>query len=327
MKGLRLSVALTGFGMLALCPAARALLPAEPGAEGPVVTPASPAGNLLERAAALSRSSAWTGTQRVVSMTSGSAVVSQVVVAHDPSQDVLDERLLDLLEANYDLVITRTATCEGRPAHVIEARRPGMTGSAAVAARFWVDSATGMLLERDVMDGQGQLSRSTEMVGIKTVPSPVPVPDAVPKPAGEHLDDVDLAVMQRQGWLVPQTLPGELTLYDARWIDGEVLELAYSDGLSTLSLFVQKGARTSLGTGVVRQVGDASVWEAPGDPEHAVWVANGLTWTLVTEADPTTVDAVILALPHTQQHVATDDVVDRVWRGMARVGSWMNPFD
>ena len=77
---------------------------------------------------------------------------------------------------------------------------------------------------------------------------------------------------------------------------------------------------------MVRQVGDATVWEAPGDPEHAVWGASGLTWTLVSEADPTTVDAVILALPHAKQRVATDDLGDRVWRGMARVGSWLNPF-
>ena len=68
------------------------------------------------------------------------------------------------------------------------------------------------------------------------------------------------------------------------------------------------------------------MWEAPGEPERAVWAAEGRTWTLVSDADPVVVDEVIAMLPHAPRQVSADGLAPRVWRGMSRVGAWMNPF-
>ena len=78
--------------------------------------------------------------------------------------------------------------------------------------------------------------------------------------------------------------------------------------------------------GVLRTVGGGRVWQAAGEPERVVWAADGLTWTLVSDAAPSLVEQVLLVLPHSDVRVSEDGVAPRVWRGMSRVGSWLNPF-
>jgi sigma-E factor negative regulatory protein RseB len=140
------------------------------------------------------------------------------------------------------------------------------------------------------------------------------------------LDEAELARFEADGWPVLRGLPGGLELYDARWLTDGVLQLAFSDGLSTLSLFVQQGEMPTTAAGVVRQVGGGTVWQSDGEPERVVWAAGGRTWTLVSDLEPALVDQVLLALPHQGGQLAQDGLGPRVWRGMSRVGSWLNPF-
>ena len=107
---------------------------------------------------------------------------------------------------------------------------------------------------------------------------------------------------------------------------GDVLQLSYSDGLSTLSLFVQKGELPDKEEGTARPVGGGTVWVSAGTPERIVWAGEGRTWTLLSDAPESTVADALLVLPHTQTPVE-DGAVSRVWRGMAVVGAWLNPFD
>ena len=107
----------------------------------------------------------------------------------------------------------------------------------------------------------------------------------------------------------------------------DVLQLSYSDGLSTLSLFVQAGELPGDPGGSARPMGGGTVWVSPGATERVVWSGDGRTWTLLSDAPGSTVEDTVLVLPHTAAAVTDDGVLDRAWRGMSRVGSWLNPFD
>ena len=323
MRRLQLAVVLTGLGALMACGSARAYVVPEPTSEeAPSGALSAPALELLHAAASAAQAQVWTGTERVLSLVSGAPVVRVTTVEHGPGR----RSATDALATHYELRITGSAPCEGRLATVVEARRPGRDHG--LAGRFWVDAASGMLLRREVMDTAGALLRRSDLIGIRLAGSTVTATTATTAagPHGDRLDAAALRVFEAEGWPVPRLLPGGLDLYDARWLSDGVLQLAYSDGLSTLSLFVQRGEMPVMRTGVVRRMAGGVVWEAPGEPQRVVWSADAFTWTLVADVAPALVDEVLLALPHSAHHVSEDGLVPRVWRGMDRVGAWLNPF-
>jgi len=173
--------------------------------------------------------------------------------------------------------------------------------------------------------------RSSAFVDMRLGEPVTPASAAIPALAatGQRLDDDALQAMQEQGWPVVRTLPSGLELFEARLHDSEgagVLQLSYSDGLSTLSLFVQEGQLAQDPGGTPRTMGGGTVWLAKGSPQKAVWSGAGRTWTLVSDAPARAVTDALLVLPHNPS-VGSDGVGARVWRGMSRVGRWLNPFD
>jgi len=130
---------------------------------------------------------------------------------------------------------------------------------------------------------------------------------------------------------VPRTITSaSFDLFEARLHDTgatPVLQLSYSDGLSTLSLFVQRGWLDGDPAGTARSLDGGTVWVEQGAPERVVWSGGEFTWTLVSDAASETVTEAVTALPHQLSVVDDDGVPERVWRGMARVGGWLNPFD
>lgn len=344
MIRLRLAALLAGLGALVTCaPALSRVVPEPSVEESPVTRPASGL-PLLVAAARASRTQAWHGTQRVSSAAAGTASME---VRHVPGHgselraagghpvvaaDVLDESLLALLVENYDVRISGQAHCAGRPAAVVDVVRPGVVGPGAIAARFWVDRDSGLLLRRDVHDLDGGLLRSVEMTRLALVAAPVVATveeraGEVLRPRGQRLDEDALAVLAEQGWPVARSLPRGFALYDARLLDGDVLQLAYSDGLSTTSVFVQHGSLPATTSGLLRSVDGATVWQPAGEPGRLVWSADGLAFTLVSDASADARDAAVAALPHGTPGAVQDGLVPRVWRGLDRVGSWLNPFD
>lgn len=344
MIRLRLAALLAGLGAVLACvPALARPIPESPLEEAPAARGAQPGLPLLVAAARATRTQAWRGTQRVVA---SGAPETRLEVRHLPGHgsevrrpdgapvvaaDVLDESLLGLLEHNYEVRLGGAARCAGRTAVVVEARRPGVVGAGAVAARFWVDRASHLLLRRDVHDLDGALLRSAEMTWLEVQrPAAMAVAEErvgeVLRPRGERLSDEALALLGGQGWPVPRSLPRGFELYDARLLDGAVLQLAYSDGLSTTSVFVQHGGLPPGTSGLRRSVDGATVWQPAGDADRMVWTADGLTFTLVSDASADARDAAVTALPHRGVAVVEDGLAPRVWRGLERVGSWLNPF-
>jgi sigma-E factor negative regulatory protein RseB len=139
----------------------------------------------------------------------------------------------------------------------------------------------------------------------------------------------DLDVLRRGGWQIPGSLGDDLELYDARLRthNGErVLHLSYSDGLSTLSLFAQRGrlGATRMTGFTRRKLGHSAVWVRASTPERVVWGGGGRVFTLLSDAPPATVRAAVTLLPH--EKAPRTGFFARIGRGLARVGSWLNPF-
>jgi sigma-E factor negative regulatory protein RseB len=256
--------------------------------------------------------------------TAGGVADSMVALTTD-----LDARLLRLLADHYALDVAPDVTCNGRLAHVVEASRSGVAGAGAVAGRFWIDAASALILRREVFDTAGRLVRSSAFATIE-VGGAAPGPVEATAAAASGLSEADLDRLRADGWQVPATLPGELELFDARLRthDGErVLHLSYSDGLSTLSLFAQRGrlGSTRMAGFTKEKMGRAAIWVRPASPERVVWGGGGRVFTLLSDAPPDAVHAVVTTLPH--EKLPKTGLLARLQRGLARLGSWLNPFD
>jgi sigma-E factor negative regulatory protein RseB len=352
MSPLRVVVLLAGAGSLLVGGSAGAALrPGSPSPEGAAAGEVRALG-LLTAAARAARSLTYSGTQYVSTWRAdtassqvadirhtggGSSVVSVQATAGNAGSDSvalaseLDMRLLHLLAEHYELGVAPDGTCTGRSAHVVEARRRSASGTGVVAGRFWLDAQTSLVLRREVFDRGGRLVRSSAFAAL-TVEAAVPdlhvLHDDV---VSQRLDVQVLDRMRREGWQVPMSLPGDMELFDVRVRshDGkDVMHLSYSDGLSTLSLFAQRGR---LGTEPVegfakRSVGHSNVWvRSTTSPQRVVWGGGGRVFTLVTDAPPESLSAAVKALPH--DAAPKTGILARVARGLARLASWLNPFD
>ncbi len=295
---------------------------------------------LLQLAADAARSRSWTGTQYVGTWRAGAQTSAVLDVQHEPGRGTrtqgadgrtaigtpeLDERLVALLARHYELAVAGAGRCAGRGTQVVEARRAGVTGAGAVAGRFWVDRDSALVLRREVYDGGGRRLTSSAFVDVqveRAVTVLQPAQDvALATPA-------ELADAGVDGWEPPSTLSG-LDLFDSRVREhdgGQVLQLAYSDGLSTLSVFAQPGelgGEPGSGFSAERRHG-ARVWVQRGSPERAVWTGRDHVFTLVSDADPAAVHAAVDALPHDQ--APRTGFFARLGRGLSRLASWLNPF-
>ena len=329
-------VLLTGLGALLLvapCTAAGGATAPLPAAEE------AEALALLAVAAEAVQERSWSGTQYVSSW-HGTAVSSAVLdVQHTPGSrtqvrpssttaavpgpavdlpPTADVQLLSLLAGHYLLAVGGRSTCAGRSAAVVEARR----GDGQVAGRFWLDRASGLPLRREVYDAAGRLLHSSAYVDLAVAPGPLRAPHAVPTalPTGQQDTAPDAAG-------APQELPGGFTRFEERAATGAQLrQVAYSDGLSTLSVFRQPGG---LGPEdregyLPQRVGEGTVWVHDGAPEQVVWTGAGEVFTVVSDAGPQATLLAISALPRDPE--PDTGLRARLGRGLARVGSWVNPF-
>jgi sigma-E factor negative regulatory protein RseB len=191
-----------------------------------------------------------------------------------------------------------------------------------------VDSATALLLRRETFDDAGRLIRSSAFamvsvgdLGVERAPAALTY---------DGLDPQAVADLRDDGWDVPESLAEGLDLYDARvrTHDGKpVLHLSYSDGLSTLSLFAQRGrlGATRLAGFTRQKVGEGAVWVRSSSPERVVWGGGGRVYTLLSDAPAKTVRAAVTVLPH--EKAPRSGLLARLGRGLSRLASWINPFD
>jgi sigma-E factor negative regulatory protein RseB len=245
---------------------------------------------------------------------------------HDPEGVFgVTTTLMGLLGSNYLIDYEGMGTVVGRPALIVEAHR----ADGSLAARFWLDKQTMLPLRREVYDDdshllsedaflQVQFGQQAAQAGVAQAASPAReawTQVAAPARLVKDLND--------KGWHLPAALPGNLSLYAAAQggtATGQVVHLGYSDGLFVVSLFVQRGMLSPKMPG----------WQPvnmAGHPvyvgQHSVtWASKGFVYTVLADAPPQMVDAVVESLP---KDTAPGFLV-RMGRGFARMATLVNPF-
>lgn len=231
----------------------------------------------------------------------------------------MTRRLAALLGANYALAVSGEGSVAGRPARIVTARRHG----GSLAARFWLDRATDLPLRRQTFTMSSALMSDVSFVQLAVGPGAAAVMPAPGARSWPHtLASPQLARLRERGWPLPGPLPGHLRLLNAKMNDtpaGPVVDLDYSDGLSVVSVFVQRGHLPDRLTGwsQVALEGEQVYTDDPDDLSVA-WSAGGYVYTLISAAPPRTVGEVVAALPHD----GGPGVLARIQRGLHRLFSW-----
>jgi sigma-E factor negative regulatory protein RseB len=243
-----------------------------------------------------------------------------------------------------------TGSADNRTAQVVEAWR----SDGSIAARFWLDDATKLPLEREVFDTAAHVIGQDVFIDVSFTtpgglggdqgfvpPGDSRAPGAPPQraaasasarvsadPQGPWTDPFSrrqLLALRDGGWQVPAELPGGLSLFTGAKTQadtGAVLDLGYSDGLSMVSVFEQRGKLPATLPGWRKTKAGGHVVFALPDQRSLTWAGHGMVFTMVADAPSQTVDAVVGALPHD----GPAGFWKRMSRGLVRVASWVNPF-
>ncbi len=292
---------------------------------------------------------AYRGDRIVIDTTSDTASMVRVRLEHVPGQgtsfDVTDSPdeatatfvaqgeaasargfaggQLQLLVDAYDLTSSGSTVVAGRAATVISARR-----GQELVARFFVDTATGLMIRREVYDG-GQLVRSSAFESLRTSTSGFlsHLPPELTTAATTAVSTRLAPILNDDGYACPSTLSDTFALTTLGRVDSSsgVIQAAYSDGLSSASVFEQRG---QLGADNLRgfrpvDIDGTRVAVREGLPTVSVWESEGTVYTLVTDAPMSTSAALIADLPH--RPPVREDTSNRLVRGFETLGSFLSP--
>ena len=241
--------------------------------------------------------------------------------------------LLQLLEQHYAVAYAGVGSADSRTAQVVEAWR----SDGSIAARFWLDDATKLPLERQVFDSDSHVISQDVFIDVSFT-GPDPDQGAAVRADGDAisadpqgpwtdpLTHTQLLAMRARGWLVPPQLPGGLQLFtgaETKAGAATVLGLGYSDGLSVISVFEQPGTLAAELDGWRKTtVNGHEVFVAEPDQRSMTWSSRGMVYTVMVDAPADTVNAVVGVLPHD----TPTGFWKRMSRGMVRLASWVNPF-
>jgi hypothetical protein len=299
---------------------------------------------LMQRAADAGHSVSYSGRQWFLAYRDGRTIVAQVDVDARARQGtqvrvnsqrgqqlfrgftpalissrVVDDELLDLLEHNYHLSGSRGARVAGRSATVVTATRDG---SPSVAARWWIDDATGIMLWQETYGESGSVDLSFGFTSVSVSQSEgilehLPPRLAVPR-TSTSLSLSSATELKASGWSCVREL-ADLSLVrirSDRASNPDLVHLVYSDGLSTVSVFQQRGQLTAAPEG--------SQWDAAlgahvrrGASGVATWQSGEMVLTVVTDGSAGLLAEAVESLPHAD--AMTQTTLDRIKAGWARI--------
>ncbi len=234
----------------------------------------------------------------------------------------MSRQLAALLARNYLLAITGSGFASGRQALILTVRRR----HGSLAARFWFDKVTGLPLRRQMFGNRSALLSEAGFADLTVGRGAGSGAPAAPGATQtEELATAQLARLRAVGWPLPGPLPGHLSLLDAREAttsSGPVIGLDYSDGLSQVSIFVQRGHLPSR-IGGWSQVALHGEHVYAGDPDDlsVAWSARGYVYTVISSAPRQIVGQVVAALPH----AGPPGVLSRIGDGLRHLLSLVSP--
>ena len=333
------STALIGFGL----PMPAVAVPVVPREDSPNAI------SWLEKAAAAPNRVSYHGTQIITSWGPQGASSAMLAIVHAASQGseisvigsasspgaqafvqrttttsaAIDGGPLALLRATYQLVYKCCTDLIGRAAVLVEAQRDDRT----LAARFWIDKATGLLLQRQLFSTDGKtMVRETVFTKLEIEESeflghlPPMVPGGV-EPLG--IGKVDN--LRSEGWVCAPELPASLKLYDVHQdTSNGSLQFSYSDGLFNASLFEQRGVLDPAAVAGFSTTDAPGVYLRYGMPSYVVWSSGGIVYTLIGDLPPDMIERVVNAFPHDAPVKLT--TVQRVGTGLAKIATWLTPM-
>lgn len=194
-----------------------------------------------------------------------------------------------------------------------------------------VDRDTGLIVRRETRDLDGEPVRTVAFTELEVDPGTGLV---APPPSGSGdveslaLTPVARRALIERGVPVDDELPGGFELLGAAEVEtAEVptVHLVYSDGLYTLSLYVQQGrlaAHATAGATSLDLPGGGAVWRWPGsEPRRIVWTGEGRTFTALTDAPTDDLLAAVAGLPNDP----APSTLRRLARGLSRVADRLLP--
>ncbi|HEU4543143.1 MAG TPA: sigma-E factor regulatory protein RseB domain-containing protein [Jiangellaceae bacterium] len=238
-----------------------------------------------------------------------------------------------LLVKAYDVELLGHGRVAGRPADMVGARRP----DGSLAARLWLDAEYAFALRREVYDEAGRTVSASAFIEINLASAQSRYMSESPRTlastaglavAASRLSQSDLIALRSTGWRCPSELGDGLVLYEATRHDGAI-QLSYSDGVTTVSVFEQPG---QLDPAVLdgfdqSEHGNGVVYTSPGPPSQFVWATgDGRVITVVADGSLETVDSVLQEYPPIEASAPTS-LIHRIGRGAKKFVSWLNPFD
>jgi sigma-E factor negative regulatory protein RseB len=333
------STALIGFGL----PASAVAVPAVSKVDSPTAV------NWLQRAAAAPNRVSYRGTQIITAWGPQGASSAMFEIVHAASQGseisvlgsssapgakafvqratttsaAIDGGPLALLQATYQLVDKCCTDLIGRTAVLVEALRDDKT----LAARFWIDKATGLLLQRQLFSGDGKtMVRATMFTELEIEGSeflghlPPMLPSGVEAVGMGKVDN-----LRSQGWVCAPDLPASLKLYDVHQdTTNGSLQFSYSDGLFNVSLFEQRGVMDPAAVAGFSTTDSPGVYQRYGMPSYVVWSSGGIVYTLIGDLPPDQLGDVVRAFPHDVQAELT--AIQRLGTGLAKIATWLTPM-
>lgn len=333
------STALIGFGL----PTPAYATPGVARADSPTAI------SWLEKAAAAPNRVSYHGTQIITAWGPQGAASAMLGIVHAASQGseisvvgsssapgakafvqratttgaTIDGGPLTLLQATYQLVYKCCTDTIGRSAVLVEALRDDQT----LAARFWIDTATGLLLQRQLFSVDGTtMVRATVFTELEIEDSeflghlPPMLPNGVEAIGMDKVGDLRSA-----GWVCAPELPASLKLYDVhKDTSNGSLQFSYSDGLFNVSLFEQRGALDPAAVAGFNSTDNPGVYLRYGMPSYVVWSSGGIVYTLIGDLPPDMLGQVVRAFPHDVPVKLT--AIQRMGTGLAKIATWLTPM-
>jgi len=194
--------------------------------------------------------------------------------------------MLGLLRTNYLIEYAGAGIAVGRVASVVAVRRH----DGSLAARYWLDSSTGLPLRREMFDEGGRLVNEGAFINLSLGPS---ASGPAPSQAGQAWSadaayNAELPRLRDEGWLVPPALDGDMSLVGVsrdHVRSGAVVDASYSDGLSVVSVFMQRGELAGAMPGWrADEVRGLPVYSSEPDHRSLAWSADGVVYTVISDA-------------------------------------------
>jgi anti-sigma factor RsiW len=271
--------------------------------------------------------SGGTGTQLSPSTSRTASLANRTYVESDSSTRMADADLIDRLADRYTLRGWKSQWHTGREAYVVEAAEPTADPDDGaldgVAARWWIDVQTSLLLGQQTYDGRGNLVVSSSLSDLDVGSSPTDIQSTPPSTGQPARTTATLtlsraAELRRAGWICADRLAGLplLRLRIDQTDDPDLVHLVYSDGLTTVSVVEQRGRLNGTPSGTTRNE-TLGAWVTDGMPVTASWTSGDVVLTAVTDGSRETLAAAVAALPHDGLHRTT--TMERVRAGWSRI--------